>query len=150
MWILIISILIDQVSKYIVSGMSESLSVIPGLLSFEYVQNYGAVFGIMQGSNYIMAAISAVLCVIIFVYIIKCKRDSQNVHFAWYMILSGGIGNLIDRLFRGYVVDFIATPFIATFNIADSMVVIGVGLLIINEIKEMIKEKRNLSKEKIR
>ena len=142
MWMLIISILIDQVSKYIVSGMSESLSIIPGLLSFEYVQNHGAVFGIMQGSNYIMALISAVLCVIISIYIIKSKKDNTNIHFAWYMILSGGIGNLIDRLFRGYVVDFIATPFIATFNIADSMVVIGVCLLIINEVIEIIKEKR--------
>jgi signal peptidase II len=127
--------------------MSESLSIIPGLLSFEYVQNHGAVFGIMQGSNYIMAAISAVLCVIISIYIIKSKKDNPNIHFAWYMILSGGIGNLIDRLFRGYVVDFIATPFIATFNIADSMVVIGVCLLIINEVVEIIKEKRVSNKQ---
>ena len=147
MWILIISILIDQVSKYMVSGMSESLTIIPGILSFEYVQNHGAVFGIMQGSNYIMAIISAILCLIISANIIKSKRDSQNVHFAWYMILSGGIGNLIDRLFRGYVVDFIATPFIATFNIADSVVVIGVGLLILSEVVELIKEKRISSKE---
>ena len=51
-----------------------------------------------------------------------------------YMILAGGIGNMIDRLFRGYVIDFIDTPFIATFNLADSFVVIGVILLSITYI----------------
>ena len=77
----------------------------------------------------------------------KIKNEKVAVlemrsHVAWYMILSGGIGNLIDRLVRGYVVDFIATPFIATFNIADSFVVIGIALLLLNEIVEIYKEKR--------
>lgn len=142
MWVLIISILIDQLSKYIVCQMTDAITLIPNLLSVEFVKNYGAVFGIMQGSNYIMAGISLIICITIIIYIVSQKKNNKNVSIAWYMILSGGIGNLIDRLVRGYVVDFIATPFIATFNIADSMVVIGVGILIINEIATMIKENK--------
>ncbi|MBO5142532.1 MAG: signal peptidase II [Clostridia bacterium] len=90
-----------------------------------------------------MAVISLIICIAITIYIINQKKNSKKVNLAWYMILSGGIGNLIDRIVRGYVVDFIATPFIATFNIADSMVVIGVIVLIINEIIESVKEVKN-------
>ena len=142
MWLILVSVLIDQIAKFFVVKMQASISVIPGILSFEYVENRGAVFGIMQGSNYILAAISFIICIAICGYIIKNKKDGKKSHIAWYMILSGGIGNLIDRLVRGYVVDFIATPFIATFNIADSFVVIGIALLLLNEIVEIYKEKR--------
>lgn len=143
MWIIIVSILIDQLSKFFACNITEKITIIPNLLSLDYVKNYGAVFGIMQGSNYIMAVISLIICIAITIYIINQKKNSKKVNLAWYMILSGGIGNLIDRIVRGYVVDFIATPFIATFNIADSMVVIGVIVLIINEIIESVKEVKN-------
>ena len=146
MWLLIISILIDQLSKFLVCNMTESIIVIPKILTIEFVKNYGAVFGIMQGSNYILAVISIVICIAIMLYIGIQKKNNKSVHVAWYMILSGGIGNLIDRIIRGYVVDFIATPFIATFNIADSFVVIGVVLLLINEITEMLQAKQQKDK----
>lgn len=148
MWIVIISILIDQVAKYFVCGLSEPIKIIPSLLSFEYVENRGAVFGIMQGSNYILAMVSLVICIAIGIYICKTKKENKKVHFAWYMILAGGLGNLIDRVVRGYVVDFIATPFIATFNIADSLVVIGVFLLLINEILDSMRNKKCKEDEK--
>lgn len=148
MVLLIISILIDQLSKYFACNITEEITIIPNLLSLDFVKNYGAVFGIMQGSNYIMAVVSFIICVAITLYIINQKKNSKNVNIAWYMILSGGIGNLIDRIVRGYVVDFIATPFIATFNIADSMVVIGVVLLIFNEVRELVKENKKKENEK--
>lgn len=138
MWLLIISILIDQLSKILVCHITDSIVLIPNLLSIEFVKNYGAIFGIMQGSNYIMAGISLIICVAIIIYIITQKKNNKKLHVAWYMILSGGIGNLIDRVIRGYVVDFIATPFIATFNIADSLVVLGAGILLIDELREIL------------
>lgn len=148
MWIIIISILIDQLTKYFACNIETPISLIPNLLSFEYVENRGAVFGIMQGSNYILAIISLVICIAIGGYILKAKKESKKIHFAWYMILAGGLGNLIDRVVRGYVVDFIATPFIATFNIADSFVVIGVLLLLINEIIDSMRNKNVKEEEK--
>ena len=126
MWLLIISILIDQITKYFVSNLNKTIEIIPNILSFQYVENYGAVFGIMQGSNNILIGISCLVCIGLIYYLYKQKKENKKVSIAWYMILSGGIGNLIDRIFRGYVVDFIATPFIATFNVAESFVVIGV------------------------
>lgn len=140
MWILIISILIDQITKFFVSNLNKTIEIIPNILSFEYVKNYGAIFGIMQGSNTILIGISSLVCIGLIYFLYKQKKENKKISIAWYMILSGGIGNLIDRIFRGYVVDFIATPFIATFNIADSFVVIGVLRLLILELKEYRKE----------
>lgn len=149
MWILIVSILIDQLSKwlvvkYLTGDIHQIIKLIPNILSLEYVENRGAVFGIMQGSNYIMAAISFAVCILLTIYIVKTKKDNKKIHPAWYMILAGGFGNLIDRLIRGYVVDFIATPFIATFNIADSLVVLGVSWLVIQELITSIKNKNKV------
>ena len=147
MWIVIISILIDQISKYLVCNIKETITVVPKLLSIEYIENYGAVFGIMQGSNSILALVSLSICIAIIVYILRLKKRKEKIPLAWYFILAGGIGNLIDRLVRGYVVDFIATPFIATFNIADSLVVIGVFLIAIREIWNMIKNSKEEKNE---
>ncbi len=68
------------------------------------------------------------------------------VSLAYYFVLAGGIGNLIDRVLRGFVVDFIDTPFIATFNIADSFIVCGAIWILFIEIKKMIKEKNSVTK----
>lgn len=143
MWFLIISVLIDQVTKFFACKIETPIIVIPNVLSFEYVENRGAVFGLMQGSTPILAVISLLICVAIVVYLQKQKKAKQKVPLAWYMILAGGFGNLIDRIFRGYVVDFIATPFIATFNIADSFVVLGVIWLLIIEIIDWYQSIKN-------
>lgn len=144
MWFLIISVLIDQITKFFACQIQDSITIIPNILSFDYVENRGAVFGIMQGSNYILALISFLICITIVVYIIKQKKNGIRTSLPWYMVLSGGIGNLIDRIIRGYVVDFIATPFIATFNIADSLVVLGVLWLCFLELRQWSFEKKNV------
>ena len=140
---LILGILLDQLTKLFICNIQDSIIILPQILELEYVENYGAVFGIMQGANNILAVVSLVICVVLSVYIYTKKKNNQKVEVAWYLILAGGIGNLIDRVFRGYVVDFIATPFIATFNIADSMVVIGVVYLLAKECFKWYQEKKN-------
>lgn len=130
----IILVIIDQLSKILISKGDVQITLIKNLLNITYVENRGMVFGVAQGSVYIMGAISFVVCIALIAYIVKLKKDRQKVENSIYMILAGGIGNMIDRLFRGYVIDFIDTPFIATFNLADSFVVIGVILLSITYI----------------
>lgn len=130
----IILVIIDQLSKILISKGDVQITLIKNLLNITYVENRGMVFGVAQGSVYIMGAISFVVCIALIAYIVKLKKDRQKVENSIYMILAGGIGNMIDRLFRGYVIDFIDIPFIATFNLADSFVVIGVILLSITYI----------------
>ena len=66
-------------------------------------------------------------------------HKGDKVSFAYYLIIAGGIGNFIDRIARGFVVDFIDTPFIATFNLADSFIVIGAFWIIITEVLKSLK-----------
>ena len=130
---------IDQLSKNVVTNVSSDISIIPGLLNISLVKNYGAVFGIAQGSNLTMTIITGCICLIMTLAIIIFTYKRQHVSIAFYLILAGGIGNFIDRIYRGYVVDFIDTPFIATFNIADCCVVIGAFLIVIEMIFSIYK-----------
>lgn len=131
-----ILILLDQITKILVLKSKINIEVIPNLLSFNYTENRGMVFGLAQGSVYIIGVIALLLCIAIVIYIIREKSKGSKIYFPIYMILAGGIGNVIDRFCRGYVVDFIDTPFIATFNLADTFVVIGTIFLIIMIYKE--------------
>lgn len=140
MTLITLFILIDQVTKVFATKLVESKVVIKGLLNFTYVENRGAVFGLMQGSNYIMAILSAIICVALIIYLAKLLRSGQTPSIGFYMVIAGGIGNIIDRIFRGYVVDFIDTPFIATFNVADMLVVIGACFIILSQLKEIMKD----------
>lgn len=138
----IILVIIDQLSKILISKSGVQITLIKNLLELTYVENRGMVFGVAQGSVHIMGIISLIVCIALAIYIFKLKRDGQKIEISLYLILAGGIGNMIDRLFRGYVIDFIDTPFIATFNLADSFVVIGVILLIIIYICRELKVKK--------
>lgn len=129
-------IIIDQITKMCATKINGSIVIIKKFLKFTYVENRGAVFGFMQGSNYIMAGISIVICVALISYLIKLIKDGKTPGLGIYMVIAGGISNVIDRLARGYVVDFIDTPFIATFNIADSLIVLGVILILLSQLKE--------------
>ncbi len=130
--LVILLVVVDQFSKNIVMGYGEDIVLIPGFLNISLVKNYGAVFGIAQGSNLVMTVITGLICLVMILAIIIFTYKKEHVSLAFYLILAGGIGNFFDRINRGYVVDFIDTPFIATFNIADCCVVIGAFLIILD------------------
>jgi signal peptidase II len=136
-FIILLLVIIDFISKLLVINLlkDNTLIIIKNFLKFTYVKNYGAAFGILSGS-----VILLVLLTIIFIYYIikEIKNNSSNKlsMYSYVLILSGALGNLIDRIFRGYVVDFISFRIfgreMAVFNIADSFITIGAILLIIS------------------
>lgn len=138
--IIFLLILFDQTTKYLVSSLllDNSLIIIKNFLKFTYVENVGAAFGILKGNIAFLIMISLFLIY----YIIKEIKNNKdnNIIYAYSLVLSGALGNLIDRIFRGYVIDFISFTFfkrdMAVFNIADSYITIGVFLLIFFMIKE--------------
>lgn len=140
--IVIIGIIVDQLTKILALNITTSIEIIPNFLSFSLVKNYGAAFGIAQGASGILAVISAIICIAVLIIIYYTEKKDEKAFIGLFLILSGGIGNLIDRAFRGYVVDFIDTPFIATFNIADSLIVIGCIWVILEEVFSSIFSKR--------
>ena len=134
-----ILVAIDQITKLWASYNQEGITIISNLLNFTYVENHGAVFGFFQNSNNIILVLSTIICIALITYSIIRYKNKKPLSTEYYIIIAGGIGNLIDRITRGYVIDFIDTPFIATFNLADSFIVVGILTIIIKQVKELTK-----------
>ena len=130
------SVIVDQllklaILKYIMPVGSQSL--IPGFLSLDYLENRGAAFGIFLNRQWLIAVITGIICIFIVAALFRYKHHDALSWTACTLILGGGIGNIIDRVTRGYVVDFIHFHFFPyIFNFADICVVIGVALLILH------------------
>ncbi len=143
-YFILISILIilsDQLTKYIINLNHTSL-INNDLIFFsiDYVKNYGAAFNILSGSRIFLSTVSTIITLYL-IYLILCKKNISNLDLLSYsFILAGTVGNGIDRIIKGYVIDFINLNFIdfPVFNIAD--ISINIGLIFI--IYGLIKNKR--------
>ena len=142
----VLIVVLDQLSKSIVhSSMNlyDSFAVIPYLLNFTYIRNEGIAFGINFPGGKIFFIIFPILITFYLISLLKNKEFEDNPsQIALYFIIGGAIGNILDRIFRGYVVDFIDVHINGNhwyvFNIADSAVTIGLFFLLYSSI--MIKK----------
>lgn len=123
----IVIVIIDQLSKFLV--IDKNISIIPNFIEFNYTQNTGGAFGIGR-INFILI-ISIIIIIGIIVFLIKENTKITN-YIPFVLLLSGSIGNLIDRIFKGYVIDFIDINILdfPNFNIADISIVSGVIVLL--------------------
>lgn len=114
-------------------GVGEKFWGIDGFLSFVYVRNEGAAFSIMSGKMGFLSLVSVAFCIGAVVYWILKKPNNKLLCTALALMISGAAGNAFDRIFYGYVVDFIATEFISfpVFNIADIAITAGAVLLVL-------------------
>lgn len=139
---------LDQLSKYLVVAnmeLHESVDVIPGIFRFTYIHNDGAAFGSFDEHRWIFMILSTVAIIGILVYLFWKKPQDKLLLSSLILITGGGIGNMIDRISLGYVIDFLdfcAFPkiWMWIFNVADSFVCIGAGLLALWLILDMVKE----------
>ncbi len=132
--IVVIGLLADQVTKYMIStGMqiSQSIPVIPNIFHLTYIMNKGAAYSILQGQRWFFIVIAAAVVVGVLIFLTKVPKKDLFLRTALALIISGAIGNMIDRIRFGGVVDFIDFRVFPIFNIADSLVVIGVCLLVL-------------------
>ncbi len=135
--IIALSILgLDFFSKsYVLNNVAlgETFGSFTPLIDFTYVQNTGAAFGMFSGKMNILAVISLAFCIGVIVYWVIKKPQDKLLCISLSMIFAGALGNGIDRVTLGFVVDFIKTTFInfPVFNIADIGITVGVALLAI-------------------
>ncbi len=125
----------DQMIKiliYIHLRPDGSITIIDNLLSFVYTENRGAAFGVFQNGTLVFAVLTAAL-IGVFLYLLLSKKCSGMLFYtAVTFILGGGVGNLIDRIFRGFVIDYISVSFFPPVcNFADYCITIGAVLFII-------------------
>ncbi len=144
----VLFLLADRFTKYLVvsnMALGDSIPFIPKFMDFTYIHNTGGAWGILSGHTWLLTVSTALLMTVCVIFFIKNGSKNPLLFWAVCFMLSGGIGNMIDRIFnRGRVIDFLRTLFIdfPIFNIADCAVVIGAGLLILYFVLDIIREEK--------
>ena len=129
---------LDQLVKFWAEhslSQVDTIALIPGVFHLTYVQNFGAAFNTMNNQRLLLVVLTSAVLMVIFVLLLLGKLRSPWMVVSWSLILAGGAGNLIDRLFRegGYVVDLFDFRLInfPVFNVADICVTVGMALFLI-------------------
>lgn len=141
---------VDQIIKYFVDLYLKpvgSVTVINNVLQLSYYENDGAMMGMMNGKTLTMTVL-AVICLVIIAFVIFSGKIKFGIDYCCIVLMmSGGLGNIIDRIFRGYVIDYIEVLFVDfyIFNFADCLVTCAAILMICNQIYEIYKE--NIAKK---
>ena len=133
----------DQIIKYVFSTFINGFTVVPGFLSFIYVKNTGIAFSMLSNQRWIIIIVSIILLVALCIFLKKdylsLKKDDTLTDITYGLLFGGILGNLIDRIFRGYVVDYVSLNIFGynfpIFNLADVLITIGVILLFIITIR---------------
>ena len=138
---------LDFYTKYLVKTsfyLGEAKPFIKGLLSFVYIHNEGAAWGMLSGKRALLIIITLIIMAGCVIFLVKYAKKSKLLFWAVSLVLSGGVGNMYDRIFRnGKVIDFLQFEFwksFQVFNIADCAIVIGAGLLILYFVIDIYKE----------
>ncbi len=148
---------LDQLTKLLVANnmsLYESITVIPKAFDITYIHNKGAAFGMLSNHRWVFMITSTIAIIGMCVYLFRFCKESMLFKVGLALVISGGIGNMIDRIAYGYVIDMIEATFIETlfgwsfaiFNVADSFVCVGAGLVIFCLICDLIKESKKKEK----
>ena len=143
--IMVLAVFLDQLTKYLTILFLkpvDTLPIIEDVLHLTSVENTGAAFGMMKNQRWLFMIVSTVAIIALLIYLFKKKTQPKLENLAIAFIVGGGIGNMIDRVLLGYVVDMIDFRLInfAVFNVADSFVCVGAGLLMLYIILSGVKE----------
>jgi signal peptidase II len=140
LWLSLAIVGLDQATKFLVTRfleLYERVEVLP-ILDFTYVRNTGAAFSMLAGASgwqrWFFTALASIISVLLVVWIWRLPRGQRLNAISLALILGGAVGNLIDRVRHGYVVDFVhahwGNAYFPAFNVADSAITIGAALLI--------------------
>lgn len=143
----------DQLIKMVVTNRLMpigSADFIPGIVEFNYTENTGAAFSILENHTEILSVVTLIIIVAGLAYLLSGKLKNKLLIVSAILVLAGGIGNLIDRIFRGsqlfcgYVVDYIKLLFMdfAIFNFADCLVCIGAMMIIVYLLVDIVKDSK--------
>ncbi len=151
--IIVGSIALDQLTKWLAVVYLQGEASFPlwkDVLHFTFVKNEGAAFGMLSNQRWVFMIFSTVAIIGLAIYLFRFPPKSRFVRISLAMIIGGGIGNMIDRIALGYVIDFIDFTLInfAVFNVADSFITVGAFMLMGYLILDMVRDMRKSKKEK--
>ena len=150
LWVTVVLLILDQVTKYVVSTqmqLYQSIELLP-VFNFTYVHNYGAAFSFLSEAGgwqrWFFSIIAISISVLLTYWLKKLPAKNLVLCGAYSLVLAGALGNLYDRLTYGYVIDFIHVYYdtwhFPAFNIADSAICIGAGLLLLDAFRDQKSE----------
>ncbi len=150
--VIVFLIAIDQAIKLLVIKHLSPLGsyiVIDKFISLTYIKNTGAAFGSFSGYTAVLSVITALVLIVGLIYLLSGKIKSKIIYVPAVMIISGGAANLIDRVFRGYVVDYIEPLFVdfAVFNFADMLITVGAFIIILYLCYDLLNDARKGKKD---
>lgn len=132
---------IDLLLKYLVSTYLTTVNIIDNFFSLTYVLNDGAAFSLFASRIYLLILI-AIICLFFIIYELKNNLDDRVLSIGYSLVLAGLLGNFLDRLIDGYIIDYLSfkifTLNFPVFNLADILIVVGIIIVII---KEILKER---------
>ena len=138
---------IDQYTKHLVIlnfELYESREFLKGFIDLTYIHNRGGAWGMLSGNTWFLVCVSVVVMAVCLFILLKYALKNKLLHWALNLVLFGGLGNMIDRVFKdGNVVDFLHFEFwpqFPVFNVADCAIVLGTGLLILYFIIDTVNE----------
>ncbi len=143
----VILIMMDRVAKLVAVQVLLPVGVlpaIPGFFEWRYVENNGAAFSFFAGKQLFLIIVTSIALLVV-AYLILFRRPKDRLEYiALILIFSGGVGNLIDRISQGYVVDYISLQFMnfAVFNLADIFVCVGFAILVFAVIRSELRAKK--------
>ena len=137
--IILVSVLLglDLLLKYLVSSYLTTVNIIDNFFTLTYVLNDGAPFSLFASKTYLLVLI-ALLCLFFIIYELKNNLDDRIISIGYSLVLAGLLGNFIDRLIDGYIIDYLSFKILElnfpVFNLADILIVVGIVIVIIREI----------------
>ena len=153
----IIVLVADQYAKMLVATnfeLGQSTEFIKGILDFTYIHNTGGAWGMLSGYTWLLVSVTLIIMLVCIALLMRYGVKNKLIFWSLILVLSGGVGNMIDRIFRdGEVIDFLHFAFFKSFpvfNIADIAIVIGAGLLMFYFNSGMIKDEKQKKLDSIK
>ena len=144
--VMILGVLADRITKILAAGnlpYGTPIPIIGNIFSLEYIHNEGAAWSILNGRVGLLLIITVLVTVVIAWLLHKTPKEQKFMRFSYALLIAGALGNIIDRLYYGYVIDFLSFPNFPIFNIADCCVTVGIALIVILTIMDMKDESRS-------
>lgn len=146
---------LDQITKAIMireigpDAARSRIEIIPGFFEFRFVRNTGSAFGLFQDQSAIITVLAIGAISLLGFYYLRHGRNDWMIAVAIGLQIGGAIGNVVDRLRFGYVVDFVGFPKFPTFNVADSAITVGVVLLMYALLFRDFQNQKTVSQEPV-
>ena len=144
-FMIIVIIATDQITKYFAKSYlypDKAKDFIPGFIEFRYAENTGMAFSMFSGARWFFVVLTVAVVIACIVYMFKKAQSNLWLYWTLGVLISGAVGNLIDRIYLGYVIDFINPTFVnfAVFNIADCAVTLGAVSLVAYLVVDLFKK----------